>query len=207
MSGPLVHLYSTGRAIAGLTAASAMPRSTSRAAIRFESPLPFRRWAMLLLPSRSRAGCHSKENPAEAFAEHGGVPEGAGGFHQERRRHPRARLIPLGGVCNGRSWAEATLRTGSPKLHPGLVAIRELDAGRFEDGAHGLHILARDERLAEATLRTLDGMRLNSRSLGKFGLSPAEQLSRRPDLSAGGHSVHPSLSAFSCSGTLPPRKF
>jgi hypothetical protein len=47
--------------------------------------------------------------------------------------------------------------------------------------------LAPDERLAEATLRTLDGMRLNSRSLGKFGLSPAEQLSRRPDLSAGGH--------------------
>ena len=57
--------------------------------------------------------------------------------------------------------SEATLWTGSPKFHPGLAAIRELYAGRFEDGAHGLHILARDKRLAEAYSRTLDGMRLS----------------------------------------------
>ena len=86
---------------------------------------------------------------------------------------------------------EATLRTRSPKFHPGLVAVRELDAGRFEGGAHGLHVLARDERLADATLRPLDGMRRNSRLLSdrlcKFGVAPPEQLSRGPDLLAGDH--------------------
>jgi hypothetical protein len=58
----------------------------------------------------------------------------------------------------GSTW-RASVRLRRLQLHAGLVAVRELDAGRFEGGAHGLHVLAREERLADATLRTLDGMR------------------------------------------------
>ena len=73
------------------------------------------------------------------------------------------------------------------QLHPGLVAVSEHDAGKFESGTHSLEVRARDEQLGDATLRTLDGMRRDSRLLGEFGLPPPEQLPRRPDLSARDH--------------------
>jgi hypothetical protein len=73
----------------------------------------------------------------------------------------------------------SALKAGAPELHPGLCTLGELNARGFEDGTYGLEVLARHERLADATLRTLNGMRRNSRLLGEFGLAPAEQLPRR----------------------------
>ena len=134
MSGPLVHLYSTGRAIAGLTAASAMPRSTSRAAIRFEFAVAVSALGHVALTFTVARRLPFQREPRRSVCGARRGSRGCGGLPPGAEEAPSGEANPLGGVCNGRSWAEATLRTGSPKLHPGLVAIRELDAGRFEDG-------------------------------------------------------------------------
>ena len=77
----------------------------------------------------------------------------------------------------------ATLRTGSPKFHPGLLAVRENKAGRFECILDRVD-LRRLELGRIATLCRDKPIAFDTRSHREIVSLPPQGLPRRPDLSA-----------------------